>query len=66
MPTATVFSRGRVTLPLEIRRGLGIVPGMKIDFLENADGETVVMPRLPDGRDRKAIVVNETPNSLRS
>ena len=58
MPTATVFSRGRVTLPLEVCRDLGIGPGSKIDFVENEDGETVIVPHLPDGRDRKAIIVN--------
>ena len=50
MPTATVFSRGRITLPHEVCRVLGIGPGSKIDFVENADGETVIIPRHGDPR----------------
>ena len=50
MPTATVFSRGRITLPREGCRDLGIGPGSKIDFVENEDGETVIIPRHDDAR----------------
>lgn len=56
MPTATVFSRGRITLPREICDELGIGPGTKLDFFQNADGETVLKPRYGDIRDLKGIV----------
>lgn len=51
MPSATVFSRGRITLPRELCHELGIGPGTKLDFFENADGEMVMMPRRDDVRE---------------
>ena len=59
MPSATVFSRGRITLPREVCDDLGIGPGSKVEFVENADGETILKPYLPDGGDVKAIDVND-------
>ena len=56
MPTATVTSKGQITLPMETRRKLRIRPGTKIDFYENAAGETVIKPKLGDIRDLKGIV----------
>jgi AbrB family looped-hinge helix DNA binding protein len=42
MPTATVTSKGQVTLPKEIRDALGIHPGDQIDFREEPDGRVFV------------------------
>jgi antitoxin PrlF len=39
MPTATVTSKGRVTLPQKIREALRIRPGDRIDFVAGKDGE---------------------------
>ena len=57
MPTATVFSRGRITLPLEVCCDLGIGPGSKIDFVENEDGETIIRPHLPNSTNFEAVFV---------
>ena len=38
MPTATVTSKGRVTIPVEIRRSLGLTSGSRVDFVPRADG----------------------------
>ena len=56
MPTATVTSKGQVTLPIETRRKLRIGPGTKIDFFENAAGQTVIEPKHGDIRNLKGIV----------
>jgi AbrB family looped-hinge helix DNA binding protein len=42
MPTATVTSKGQVTLPRKIREALKIRPGDRIDFVLGADGEVRV------------------------
>lgn len=54
MPSAIVFSRGRITLPREVRQDLGIGPGSKVEFIENADGETIMRPYLADSGDLAA------------
>jgi AbrB family looped-hinge helix DNA binding protein len=43
---ATVTSKGQVTLPVELRRELGIEPGQIVGF-RNEDGKTVL--ELPGG-----------------
>ena len=42
MPTATVTSKGRVTLPVEIRRSLGIVRGTKLEFIHDEHGHLII------------------------
>ena len=61
MPTATVTSKGQVTLPMETRRKLRIGPGTKLDFFENAAGQTVIEPKHGDIRDLKGIVKYKGP-----
>lgn len=38
MPTATLTSKGQITLPLAVRQALGVEAGDKIDFVAEADG----------------------------
>ncbi len=42
MNLAKVSINGQLTLPIEIRKLLGIHPGDKVLFMRNADGEIVV------------------------
>ena len=44
MPVATVTSKGQVTVPLSVRRSLGIEPGDQLDFLE-VPGGCMIRPR---------------------
>jgi antitoxin PrlF len=39
MPTATVTSKGQVTLPLKVREALRIRPGDRVDFVVGEKGE---------------------------
>ena len=39
MPTATMTSKGQITIPLEIRQRYGLVAGTRVHFVEK-DGET--------------------------
>ncbi len=45
MPTATMTSKGQFTMPAEVRARLQLMPGSKIDIVENAAGETVIRPK---------------------
>ena len=48
MPTATVTSKGQVTVPQEIRRRLGIQPGDRLMFRVRDDGVLEVRPETGD------------------
>ncbi|KQV65322.1 AbrB/MazE/SpoVT family DNA-binding domain-containing protein [Rhizobium sp. Root1220] len=47
--SATVTTKGQVTIPKQVREFLGIVPGTKVDFRRGADG-TIVLTRADDKR----------------
>jgi antitoxin PrlF len=42
VPTATVTSKGQITLPKEIRDALSVHPGDRVMFWRNAQGQVVV------------------------
>ena len=42
MPTATVTSKGQITVPQSVRRALGLEAGTKVDFVPIDDGFKVV------------------------
>jgi len=44
MPTATVTSKGQITIPLEVRTKLGIRTGTKVHFVETASGRFDFVP----------------------
>ena len=43
MSTATLTSKGQITLPVEVRRALNLTPGDKIDFVATEDGFKLVV-----------------------
>jgi AbrB family looped-hinge helix DNA binding protein len=45
MPTATMTSKGQITIPIKVRKALGLKPGVKIDFYEVEDGEYAFRPK---------------------
>jgi len=42
MPTATMTSKGQITIPIQVRKALGLKPGVQIDFYEAEDGEYAI------------------------
>lgn len=38
MPTATVTSKGQITIPAEVRRELGLRAGARVHFVRSEDG----------------------------
>ena len=61
MPTATVTSKGQITIPAETRARLRLVPGTKVDFVQNAAGETVLRTKTGDIRALKGIIKYDGP-----
>jgi len=50
MPTATMTSKGQITVPKEIRDRLGLEAGRRIDFQIDRSGRLVLRPRSRDIR----------------
>lgn len=45
MPAAKVTSKGQITIPVEVRKALGLKGGDRVDFYQNAEGEFVLAPK---------------------
>jgi antitoxin PrlF len=45
VPTSTLTSKGQITLPIEVRKRLGVVPGDRIEFTFQTDGSVKVENR---------------------
>jgi AbrB family looped-hinge helix DNA binding protein len=54
--TSTVTSKGQVTIPVEARRRLRILPGTKLEFVIRSDGRLEVIPLSGSVRDLKGAV----------
>lgn len=61
MATATMTSKGQVTIPAAIRKRLRLHAGSKVDFIENDVGETVLKPKTGDIRKLRGIVKYDGP-----
>lgn len=44
MPSATLTSKGQITIPVEVRDALGVTFGDRIDFIEVEKGRFVIVP----------------------
>lgn len=42
MSTGTMTSKGQITVPKDVREELGLVPGTKVQFTRNIDGDFVI------------------------
>jgi len=54
--TATVTSKGQITVPKRIRRHLQVGKGDRIEFLIGPDGRVTLMPATTDVKKLKGIV----------
>ena len=54
--TATVTSKGQVTIPVEARRRLRILPGTKLEFVVRYDHRLEVIPLAGSIKDLKGAV----------
>jgi AbrB family looped-hinge helix DNA binding protein len=56
MPSATVTSKGQITIPVKVRTALGLDAGDKIDFVEIEKGQYAIKPRTASIRDLEGCV----------
>lgn len=54
--TAAVTSKGQITIPIEVRRKLGLKPGDRMRFVEGENGEIVLKPKTGSIMDLRGIV----------
>jgi antitoxin PrlF len=56
MPSATMTSKGQITIPVQIRGALGLVAGDKIDFIEVEKGQYAIRARTASIRDLEGCI----------
>ncbi|MGH8469686.1 MAG: AbrB/MazE/SpoVT family DNA-binding domain-containing protein [Gammaproteobacteria bacterium] len=56
MATATLTSKGQVTIPLDVRQRLGLDTGDRIEFVELEGGEYAIRPVIDDIRSLKGLL----------
>ena len=44
MPSATITSKGQITIPIQVRSALGVDAGDRIDFVEMEKGQFAIVP----------------------
>ncbi len=65
MLTATVTSKGQITLPVELRRQLRITTGTQVEFIPDESGHYRLRPKTGRARDLAGILPPPaTPASL--
>jgi AbrB family looped-hinge helix DNA binding protein len=62
MATATVTSKGQVTIPLEVRTKLGITAGTRLDFVERADGAYELFAATGSVKDLRGMFARSGPS----
>lgn len=56
MTTATLTSKGQITIPLKVRRKLGLDSGDRVEFVELAPGEFALKAATEDVRSLKGMI----------
>ncbi|MDD3519600.1 MAG: AbrB/MazE/SpoVT family DNA-binding domain-containing protein [Chromatiales bacterium] len=56
MTTATLTSKGQITIPAEVRQRLGIATGDRIEFVELDGGGFAIKPANDDVRSLKGLL----------
>jgi AbrB family looped-hinge helix DNA binding protein len=56
MATATLTSKGQITIPLDVRERLKLEVGTRIEFVEDANGEFLLRPAVADVRSLKGLL----------
>ncbi len=60
MTTATLTSKGQITIPVDIRHRLGIEAGDRLEFVELAEGGFAIKPANDDVRSLKGLLLKPT------
>jgi antitoxin PrlF len=54
-------SKGQITIPIETRKRLRLVAGLKVEFVENEHGDIVLRPKTVDIRTLRGSIRYEGP-----
>jgi len=54
--TATLTSKGQLTLPKAVRAALGVGPGDRVDFVRMEDGNFAVLPATQSVKSLKGLI----------
>ncbi len=55
MATAAVTSKGQITIPIQVRKKLGLKPGDRVLFEESESGEIVLKPKTGSIMDLRGV-----------
>lgn len=58
MATATLTSKGQVTIPVQVRTSLGLDAGDRIEFVELEKGKYAIMAATHSAKDLKGMIRN--------
>lgn len=56
MTTSTMTTKGQVTIPLDVRRRLGLSAGDRVEFVEIESGTFAIKPAIDDVRSLKGLL----------
>ena len=56
MPTAKVTSKGQITIPVEVRKAMGLEPGAKVMFFPNSEGDFIMRIRTGSIMDLRGLL----------
>lgn len=56
MTTATITSKGQITIPAAVRSELKVAPGDRIEFIKISDGHYEIFPATRDVKQLKGII----------
>lgn len=56
MATATVTSKGQITIPAQVRASLGLDTGDRIEFVDIGNGKFAIMAATQSVRDLKGLI----------
>jgi len=56
MATATITSKGQVTIPVQVRTSLGLNVGDRIEFVDQGDGKFLIMPATHSVKELKGMI----------
>jgi len=56
MTTATITTKGQLTLPKDVRTALGVGPGDRVDFVRMEDGNFAVLPATHSVKSLKGLI----------
>jgi antitoxin PrlF len=56
MTTATLTSKGQITIPAEVRKALGLIAGARVDFVPTEAGSYEIVPATGTVRSLKGII----------